>query len=87
MPPSNPRGHASQAAGEGSEDGPSADEANATIASLKRELGATREYLQSVIEQQELAIERLRERNEELARQNTELLRRAELSGSDGEGE
>ena len=85
MPPRNPRGQPSPAADGGSENGPSADEANARIASLKRELGATREYLQSVIEQQELALEQLRERNQELARQNTELLRRADLSGDDGD--
>ena len=43
-----------------------AEAASGEIERLKRELAATREYLQSVIEEQELVIQELRERNANL---------------------
>jgi two-component system, chemotaxis family, CheB/CheR fusion protein len=49
------------------------DESNGRIAKLEQELGATKEYLQSVIETQEATNEELQSANEEILSSNEEL--------------
>ena len=60
-------------AGEGQEGGRAFDELMARNAELERELATTREYMQSIVEEQEGTNEELRSANEEIQSTNEEL--------------